>query len=384
LDLQLKSARNLINHLVSWGEVTRFELSGITGAQDWITGFEKAGILQTAATDIWSLSPEFWSLLGKEELEVGAMPTVFFQMPEYRGYLISILAEGAASAAKQGLNDEVEKWSGDELLPFLSAINQILDEIEINGYRLVDGKSAEIIKKFDQYRKSKYFSSSLLSPNSLSDWNQLLLGRTARQQDLIAKDSKKVKITDFGVSKRFEDAWVWTKRHGTEAYMAPEVALEGKRSKVSDIFSLGVLPYEMTTGSLPYTSPHQLLTGLNISKPQEINTDIPSDLEQVILKAMERRPGKRYQSVGELRADVDRCVDSLSASNVMAELPSRSAPKQESSAPGTNNTTSDWADAQGPAAAGGRVQQIPQESDVIHRAGTGQTGYHPQGLPAVQ
>ena len=70
---------------------------------------------------------------------------------------------------------------------------------------------------------------------------------------LIAKDSNKAKITDFGVSRRFEDAWVWTKRHGTEAYMAPEVALEGKRSKVSDIYSLGVLLYEMTTGSLPYT-----------------------------------------------------------------------------------------------------------------------------------
>jgi serine/threonine protein kinase len=153
---------------------------------------------------------------------------------------------------------------------------------------------------------------------------------------LIAKESNKAKITDFGVSRRFEDAWVWTKRHGTEAYMAPEVALEGKRSKVSDIYSLGVMLYEMTTGSLPYTSPHQLLTGLNISKPREINTDIPSDLEQVILKAMERRPEKRYQSVGELRVDVDRFVDSLSTSKVMAELPSRSAPKQEFQPPSSS------------------------------------------------
>lgn len=153
---------------------------------------------------------------------------------------------------------------------------------------------------------------------------------------LIAKESNKAKITDFGVSRRFEDAWVWTKRHGTEAYMAPEVALEGKRTKVSDIYSLGVLLYEMTTGSLPYTSPHQLLTGLNISKPREINTDIPADLEQVILKAMERRPEKRYQSVGELRADVDRCVDSLAASNVMAELPSRVTPKQEFQPPSSS------------------------------------------------
>ncbi len=76
---------------------------------------------------------------------------------------------------------------------------------------------------------------------------------------LIAKESNCAKITDFGVSRIFEDTWVWTKRHGTEAYMAPEVALENKRSKVSDIYSLGVLLYEMTTGRLPYCATPQKL-----------------------------------------------------------------------------------------------------------------------------
>jgi|OM-RGC.v1.002262575 hypothetical protein len=198
LDLKLKSAGEMINHLITWGEVTRFELNGIAGAQDWITTFENAGILHTSATDIWSLSPEFWSLLGEEDLgvrseklegkreegKIGAFRTVLFQVPEYRGYLISILAEGAASAAKQGLHAEVEKWSGDELLPFLKEINQILDEIEVNGYRLVDGTASVITERFNQYRKQKHSNSSLLAPNSLSNSNQFLLGRTARPQDL--------------------------------------------------------------------------------------------------------------------------------------------------------------------------------------------------------
>src|SRR5690554_5194442 len=136
---KLDAGIKLLNHLISWGEVTRFELSGFSGAQEWITTFENAGILHTAATDIWSLSPEFWSLL-REESEK-AVRTALFQVPEYRGYLISILAEGAASAAKQGLNDEVEKWSGDELLPFLSAINRMLNEIEADGKRIIDQKA---------------------------------------------------------------------------------------------------------------------------------------------------------------------------------------------------------------------------------------------------
>ncbi len=172
----------LVNHFILWGEIARFELSGIVGAQDWIKTFENAGILHTSTTDIWSLSPEFWSLL-REESEK-AVRIALFQVPEYRDYLISILAEGVASAAKQGLYDELEKWSGSELLPFLSSLNRILDKIEISGYRLVDGTSAEISQKFDQYRKRKISSTSLLTSNSLSDWNQLLLGRTARPQDL--------------------------------------------------------------------------------------------------------------------------------------------------------------------------------------------------------
>lgn len=179
---KLDAGIKLLNHLISWGEITHFELSGIGSAQDWIRTFENAGVLHTASTDIWSFSPEFWSLL-REESEK-AVRTALFQIPEYRGYLISILAEGAASAAKQGLHDEVEQWSGEELLPVLREINQILNEIEIDGYRLVDGSASEVIARFNAYRKSRYSNSSLLTSDSLNKWNQLLLGRTARPQDL--------------------------------------------------------------------------------------------------------------------------------------------------------------------------------------------------------
>ncbi len=182
MNVNIKTAGQLINHLVTWGEITRFELGSITGVQDWIAVLENAGVLHTAAADIWSLSPELWSLL-REDSEKAAR-IAFFQIPEYREYLISILAEGAASAAKQGLHDEVEKWSGNELLPFLKELNQIYDQIEIDGYRLIDETIDEITKKFNRYREQKYSNSSLLTPDFLRIWNQSLLGRTARPQDL--------------------------------------------------------------------------------------------------------------------------------------------------------------------------------------------------------
>ena len=169
----LQSAQALIDHLITWGEVTRFELSGIASAQDWITTFENAGVLHTAATDIWSLSPEFWILL-REDSEKAAR-TALFQVPEYRCYLISILTEGAASAAKQGLNDDVEKWSGDELLPFLSDINSILNRIEADGNRIIDQKADKIPALFTSLPERQA---------NWDNWNQTLLGRTARPQDL--------------------------------------------------------------------------------------------------------------------------------------------------------------------------------------------------------
>jgi len=169
----LKSAQNLINHLITWGEVTRFELDGVTGAQDWITALENAGVLHTTATDIWSLSPELWSLL-REDAEK-ALRNALFQVPEYRDYLISILAEGAASAAKQGLHDEVEKWSGNELLPFLSSINRMLNQIEADGKRIIDQKADQI---------PSLFASLPERQTNWDNWNQSLLGRTARPQDL--------------------------------------------------------------------------------------------------------------------------------------------------------------------------------------------------------
>jgi tetratricopeptide (TPR) repeat protein len=149
------------------------------------------------------------------------------------------------------------------------------------------------------------------------------------QNILVDRASGTAKITDFGSSRRLEDVWVWTTRHGTEAYMAPEVALEGKRARdVSDIYSVGVLLYEMATGRLPYSSPHQLLTGVQIAKPREINRDVPGDLEDVILRAMSRHPESRFPNCGAMRTAVQACLDRIRADTAAAAMPARSEASQ--------------------------------------------------------
>jgi serine/threonine protein kinase len=149
------------------------------------------------------------------------------------------------------------------------------------------------------------------------------------QNILVERASGTAKLTDFGASRRLEDVWVWTKRHGTEAYMAPEVALDGKRGRnVSDIYSLGVLLYEMATGRLPYVSPHQLLTGVLVAKPREINRDIPIALEAIILRAMARRPEHRYPDCMSMRTEVAACLVTLRKAGSGHDMPSRVTPSQ--------------------------------------------------------
>ena len=96
---------------------------------------------------------------------------------------------------------------------------------------------------------------------------------------------------------------------GTPEYMSPE-QVEGKEvDQRSDVYSLGVILYEMVTGRVPFEGDTPFTVGVKhkseIPKdPKEINAQIPSDFSSVILKCMEKDKEKRYQSTGELRSEL--------------------------------------------------------------------------------
>lgn len=145
------------------------------------------------------------------------------------------------------------------------------------------------------------------------------------------------KLVDFGTSRRIEDVLVYTQRQGTEAYWAPEVAFDQKRSFVSDIYSVGVMLYEMVTGELPYHSPFELASGRAIRRPREINANVPTRLEAVILRAMARDPAERYPSCTAMLADVVAVGKDLAAGQAPSSRdrvqPSRPGFRLDSSSP---------------------------------------------------
>ena len=176
-----------------------------------------------------------------------------------------------------------------------------------------------------------------LSYQRILHWaQQILLGlETIHAANVIHGDIKPLnvlinvegnaKLVDFGTSRRLEDVWVWTKRQGTEAYWAPEVAFEEKRSLVSDIYSVGIMLYEMVTGELPYHSPFQLVSGQEIRRPGEVNDQVPRPLEAIIMRAIARSPQDRYPDCRAMLADITALLTQVEQGEIAA-LPERTRP----------------------------------------------------------
>jgi serine/threonine-protein kinase len=160
---------------------------------------------------------------------------------------------------------------------------------------------ARLFKIYSQVLNAVSFLAQLEKPISHGDIkpHNILIG----QDDL-------VKLTDFGSSALPEEIYVRTRENGgTVLYSAPEfcdcVSRKGSFEQLlaGDIYSLGVLLYQLTTGSLPHDTQAQVLRYDTFVKPREINSSICVQLESVILKCLQRKPESRYLSIEDLQSD---------------------------------------------------------------------------------
>lgn len=130
-----------------------------------------------------------------------------------------------------------------------------------------------------------------------------------KPHNILVGHSDLVKLTDFGSSALPEEIYLRTRENGgTVLYAAPEfsdcVSRTGSFQELlaGDIYSLGVLLYQLTTGRLPHDTQAQVRRHAPFPKPREINASISPVLEQVILTCLHRPPAERYQSIGALKA----------------------------------------------------------------------------------
>jgi serine/threonine protein kinase/WD40 repeat protein len=113
---------------------------------------------------------------------------------------------------------------------------------------------------------------------------------------------------------------------GTPGYMSPEQATGKPVDQRTDLFSLGVMLYEMATGRVPFGGSNwaEILRGIVERQPEPMvrfNGEVPAELERIVMKCLQKAPGKRYQSASELRIDLAAFQASLAAPRSTASGP---------------------------------------------------------------
>ncbi|MCL5038292.1 MAG: Stk1 family PASTA domain-containing Ser/Thr kinase [Firmicutes bacterium] len=127
---------------------------------------------------------------------------------------------------------------------------------------------------------------------------------------LITKDGR-VKVTDFGIARAATEATITNTGAiiGSVHYFSPEQARGGFTGEKSDLYSLGVVLYEMLTGKVPFEGETPISVALKhlqepAPEPTSLNPEIPPAVQRIVLKALEKNQGDRYQSAGEMLADI--------------------------------------------------------------------------------
>ena len=136
-----------------------------------------------------------------------------------------------------------------------------------------------------------------------------IIHRDLKAANIMLDGSGRVKVMDFGLAKFSESSFVTQMGTtlGTAAYMSPEQVRSEELTPQSDIYSLGVVLYELATGGPPFAHAHHLAVMYAVANedpvpPRERNPMIPAALEAVILKAMAKDASRRYATCGELSA----------------------------------------------------------------------------------
>ena len=143
-----------------------------------------------------------------------------------------------------------------------------------------------------------------------------IIHRDIKPQNIMIKESGLVKITDFGIAMALNSAQLTQTNSvmGSVHYLPPEQA-SGKGSTIrSDIYSLGILMFEMLTGKVPFKGDSAVEIALKHMKeplpnPKELNPVIPVSVENIILKATAKNPKNRYKDVREMKEDIKTCLD---------------------------------------------------------------------------
>ena len=138
-----------------------------------------------------------------------------------------------------------------------------------------------------------------------------IVHRDIKPHNVMVLKNGSVKVTDFGIARMMSKGNTLTKEAlGSVHYISPEQAKGGRVDNRSDIYSLGVVMYEMMSGRPPYDGESPVSVAIQhinggAAMPSTLNPNIPGGLEQIIMRAMAHEPANRYATAVQMLADLD-------------------------------------------------------------------------------
>lgn len=167
-----------------------------------------------------------------------------------------------------------------------------------------------------------------------------IVHRDIKPHNIMITDDGRVKVTDFGIARAATTSTVTNSTNviGSVHYFSPEQARGGYTDEKSDIYSLGIVMYEMITGKVPYEGDSPISVALKhiegeIQPPRQVDSTVPVGLEKVIMKCVQKNQFDRYKSARDLLYDLNRLkfsgVENLMDNTTMVESPTQIMPKIE-------------------------------------------------------
>jgi serine/threonine protein kinase/Tfp pilus assembly protein PilF len=191
-----------------------------------------------------------------------------------------------------------------------------LNKEEGNYYITMEYVSGEdlkkLIRKMGQLSPGQAILIAKQVCEGLSEAHRLgVVHRDLKPQNIMLDEEGNARIMDFGIARSLKAKGITASgvMIGTPEYMSPEQVEGRETDQRSDLYSLGVILYEMVTGRVPFEGDTPFTVGLKHKSetpkdPREFNAHLPADLSRVILKCLEKDKEKRYQSAGELRSEL--------------------------------------------------------------------------------
>ncbi|MDD2941521.1 MAG: serine/threonine-protein kinase [bacterium] len=163
-----------------------------------------------------------------------------------------------------------------------------------------------------------------------------IIHRDIKPDNILRAHDGRVKVIDFGTARMEGSLGIQGEIAGTLSYLSPEYLKDGQLDNRSDIYSLGMVAYEIVTGSLPFTcggviQTLQMRLSSDPPAPNKKNCLCPPELSNIILKTLERDPEQRYQNAAQVIEELDRYFPEVPVKSEATSISRKNSSKSQES-----------------------------------------------------